>query len=1182
MEIKMEQNLHQEQETLLQLSCYSIEGQLKEGSVQGTFSFSCEGERPIKGKVIATDPRIKCEPSVFQGKEIEISYCFYGSKSCTKEAISGSFLLITNYGEYEITYCFEAKEEKLDSSMGEIKNLFHFTNLAKTNWEEALKLYFSPAFSDMLKKSAEQYLTLYQGLSGRMREQYMEEFLQAVNKKKPVYYELQEPALLLSNLQTGYKEDLCIYRNGWGYTYLEVTAEGEFLSVEKKVIREEDFMGNMHRMSIYVDPTRLHQGKNWGEIILHSPYETIRIPVQVYQNEHHRIRQAMEKRRNAKWLNLKLTEIYLNFRSKSMGSVRFKKEGEEILEALVKSDDRNPLTKLYGAHLYITQEKFHEAKWLLDRAGKIVEEEKNPVVYAYYLYLTTLITADESYVREVRQEIEKLHYAYENLWQISWLYMYLEKSLRQNPQKKWEFLHTVFQRGCNSPVMYMEALLLFNYQPTLLMELSPLELRILGFGIKRNLLSQEVKGVVSYLARKEKEYNPHLCFLLQKLVDTDSRSEFLQALCSQLIKGNKKGEAYAKWYEKAILSEIKLTRLYEYYMMSLDLEKDVDLPRMVLLYFSYQQDIKEEYGAYIYRYIYQNREQMEDLYLAYIPKIERFLLRKLHSGKMNRDLGYLYEHLLYPKMITEDNARALAKMIFYHKIPKEKIKAERLIVVHKQLKQEQVYLVSEGLQNIEIYNSSYLLFWEDDKENRYVEKTEDLAIPYLNIGKMAQEVGKWVADERGLALFFCQDNTGWQTMNWKMEAQFQYLRKQEWVKEEIKKRLGRYLLDFYYENDAMERLDQYLESMTPQSLSKEDRNILIRYFVLRDYYHLAYEFLKEYGPYEIEPKALVRITTAMLEEDLGEEDILCWYIYTAFLKGKYNGIMLKFLVRRYQGTSKRLRDIFYRAKEFDVDTYGLSERILRQILSTRAFIGNEVEIFKNYIVGGAKTELEGAFLTYRSIGYLRDDREIELYLIKDMERVFKRGESLPLVTHIAYLRFWAENKEWMKDASKELLYQFLEELLVDKGMKLPFLQEYAWLEGMEHLAEKTMLCYKTNPKAKVMLHYRKIGGREEEAFRKEELKEVYFGTYVKDFILFCSEEIQYYITESWNNQEQLTGSGSLVREEIKEEKSDKTESRYQMIHEMTIAASLRDYTSLDQILEEYWKSEFIAKQVFHL
>ena len=1182
MELKIEQDLHQEQESLLQLSCYSIEEQLKEGSVQGSFSFRCEGERPIKGKVVVTDPRVQCEPAVFQGKEIEISYCFHGGKDRMEETVSGSFLLITNYGEYEITYSFETKKEKLESSMGEIRNLFHFTNLAKIHWEEALKLYFSPAFVSMLEKTGQQYLTLYQGLSRPVKEQYMEEFLQAINKKKPVYYELQEPALLLSNLQTGYKEDLCIYRNGWGYTYLQVITEGAFLSVEKTVIREEDFMGNMHRLSVYVDPAKLHQGKNWGEIILCSPYETIRIPVQVYQNENHRIRQAMEKRRNAKWLNMKLTEMYLEFRSKTMSSAKFKKEGEEILQALTKSDNRNPLTKLYGAHLYITQEKLHEAKWLLDRAGKIVQEEKGPVTYAYYLYLTTLITNDESYGLAVTEEIQTLHHTYENVWQISWLYMYLEKGLRQNAQKKWEFLREVFYRGCNSPVMYLEAILLLNYQPTLLMELSQLELRVLVFGAKKDLLSQELKGVIAYLALKEKEYNPHLCRLLERLVKTGERREFLQAFCSQLIKGNKRGEAYGKWYEAAILSEIKLTRLYEYYMMSLDLQREVELPRMVLLYFSYQQDIREEYGDYLYRYVYQNREQMEDLYLAYIPKIERFLLRKLYSGKINRDLGYLYEHILYPKMITEDNARALANLIFYHRIPEDKIKGKRLIVVHKQLEEEQAYEVSSGLQQVSIYNSSYELFWEDHENNRFVERQDQLLQPYVNKRKMAEEVAKWVAHEPGLALFFCEDNNSWQTMNWKTEAQFQCLIRQQGIKEEVKKELGAHLLDFYYENDAMERLDMYLEEMSPGSVRIQDRNRLIRYFVLRDYHHLAYEFMKEYGPDAVEPKMLVRIATAMLEEDLGEEEILCWYIYTAFLKGKYNGVMLKFLVRKYQGTSKRLRDIFYRAREFELDTYELSERILMQILSTKAFIGNEVEIFKDYVAGGGKTNIEAAFLTYRSVSYLRDDRGMEYELIKDMERVLKRGFVLPLVNHLAYLRFYAEHKEKMPEGSKELFVWFLDELIEEKGMKLPFQQEYAWLEGREHLAEKTMLCYQADPRAKVMIHYRKIGGREEESFRREELKEVYFGTYVKDFTLFYGEEIQYYITESFNNQEQLTGSGSLCKEAEKEEKVQRVESRYEMINEMALSAELSDYSSLDQMLEEYWKREFITKQVFSL
>ena len=471
------------------------------------------------------------------------------------------------------------------------------------------------------------------------------------------------------------------------------------------------------------------------------------------------------------------------------------------------------------------------------------------------------------------------------------------------------------------------------------------------------------------------------------------------------------------------------------------------------------------------------------------------------------------------------------------------------------------------------------MFWEDSKGNRFVEKTEEVPEPYLKTRKIAEEVAKWVADEMGLALSFCEDNSSWQTMNWKMEAQFKFLKQHPLIRDKVKKELEVQLLDFYYENDAMERLDHTLEGIVPESVPMEDRKRLIQYFVIRDYHHQAYEFIKEYGPEEIEPKLLVRILAFMLEEQLGENNILCWYTYTAFRKGKYNETLLHYLVKNYRGTSKRLRDIFYAAKEFEIDTYELSERILMQILTTKAYIGNEIEVLKSYVSGGAKTNIEAAFLTYRSIGYMRDDREIEAYLIKSIEKVHKRGFQLPLVTHLAYLRFYAENKELMREASKELISEYLEEIVVEKEMKLPFLQEYSWIEGMEHLSDKTMLSYHTNPRTKVILHYRRVGGWEEENFRREEFKEVYFGTYVKEFILFYGEEVQYYITEIIDDQEQLTGSGSLRKEEIKE---GKKESRYQLINEMAIAGALSDYTSLEQMLEEYWKKEFIADQVFYL
>ena len=128
--------------------------------------------------------------------------------------------------------------------------------------------------------------------------------------------------------------ELSIEKKGWGYVCLSIEAEGDFLSLEKKKILEEDFKGNTYQLPIYVDEKKLHQGKNWGEIMIRSPYETIKVPVLVSQNQHHRMRPAIEKRKNAKWLKSRLTNTYIHFRSKKVAALRFKKESEEILDAI--------------------------------------------------------------------------------------------------------------------------------------------------------------------------------------------------------------------------------------------------------------------------------------------------------------------------------------------------------------------------------------------------------------------------------------------------------------------------------------------------------------------------------------------------------------------------------------------------------------------------------------------------------------------------------------------------------------------------------------------------------------------------------------------------------------------------------------------------------------------------------
>ena len=93
------------------------------------------------------------------------------------------------------------------------------------------------------------------------------------------------------------------------------------------------------------------------------------------------------------------------------------------------------------------------------------------------------------------------------------------------------------------------------------------------------------------------------------------------------------------------------------------------------------------------------------------------------------------------------------------------------------------------------------------------------------------------------------------------------------------------------------------------------------------------------------------------------------------------------------------------------------------------------------------------------------------------------------------------------------------------------------------------------------------------------MKEVYFGVYIKEFVLFYGEELQYYITEEQENQEQLTENGTILKEE---EKEDGRESRYRMINEMAIGQNLQDYSCVKQALKEYWQTEFVADKVFKL
>ena len=142
---EMEKILQEETDGVVMLSCDFIEQELEQKQISGSFSMESMNGKAIKGKVIVSDPRVKYKESGFQSEQVKISYYFDGSDMEPEEVVSGSFMLITNFGEFEIPFSFSYPKQDITSSLGEIKNLFHFTNLARANWQEAMKLYFSPS-----------------------------------------------------------------------------------------------------------------------------------------------------------------------------------------------------------------------------------------------------------------------------------------------------------------------------------------------------------------------------------------------------------------------------------------------------------------------------------------------------------------------------------------------------------------------------------------------------------------------------------------------------------------------------------------------------------------------------------------------------------------------------------------------------------------------------------------------------------------------------------------------------------------------------------------------------------------------------------------------------------------------------------------------------------------------------
>lgn len=151
------------------------------------------------------------------------------------------------------------------------------------------------------------------------------------------------------------------------------------------------------------------------------------------------------------------------------------------------------------------------------------------------------------------------------------------------------------------------------------------------------------------------------------------------------------------------------------------------------------------------------------------------------------------------------------------------------------------------------------------------------------------------------------------------------------------------------------------------------------------------------------------------------------------------------------------------AREYEIQTFQLAERILTQMLFSEQMFG-EAEIFLDYYYGKPYYRLKWAYLVYVCREYVTKQREIADEVMEILCMEYHHQSTIPEVCQIAVLQYYADHA-W-GDVQENMLLTFLRELSI-RQIYFPFFLQYRkdWLKELQ-LYDKTMVAYYAKRKGK--------------------------------------------------------------------------------------------------------------------
>lgn len=487
-------------------------------------------------------------------------------------------------------------------------------------------------------------------------------------------------------------------KSGTELTQIHIYADAEFIELEKNDISTDDFAGDRLDINYIINPEKMHAGNNYGYIHVDSYTQHLKVKVSSVASK--AAGEEFEVRLEERQAEYKLTKLYLDFRMKKIKKEKWLSSSMQIVDRIRGIKGQDPFYDLVQVQLLAMSGREESAVQIFDGFKKdiIGRIGDNVELYCYFLYVSTLMVKEEEYTAQVYSQVKKFYENGYDTYRVLWILFYLGPDSESNKSIKLIRIKDTVNTGCTSPVMYIEALNIINAQPVLLRVLNQFEMRVINYGCKNGIITEKLAMQIADVAANEKNISINTLIILKKLYEQFDKDEILTVLVTQMIRMGMTGDNCFEIYEKGVLRGLRITRLYEFYIASMPKNIERQLPKIVLMYFAYDNILSDSDKAFLYANIVTGRDSYyKNIYEGYDRNIEIFVYEQLKDGKISDNLAVLYKALLKTQLISKETGSFISRMPYMHRVRCFSDVVSRVHVRHPEFAEETVYELSEKL-----------------------------------------------------------------------------------------------------------------------------------------------------------------------------------------------------------------------------------------------------------------------------------------------------------------------------------------------------------------------------------------------------------------------------------------------------------------------------------------------------